>query len=460
MNAHRRVRGLFASAVFGAVAMGCAGGGGGLRVADITPEQIPQLEAQRAERPGNPMTLTRLGVAYFKLERYADARPPLDSAVQLDPRNGIAAVYLGMTTEALGDFPAARAAYQQYIGVSRSRELRATAERRLRLVGRRELEWQARQALAAESTIAGTPPDENTIAVMPFAYTGTNAEIQPLTRGMAQLLITDLARSRQLRVLERERTQAMLDEMRLGADQRADPASAVRSGRLLRAERVVQGSLADLDGQLRVDATVVAVASADVTTPPSQTDELNRLFDIEKALVFAIFERLGIPLTDAERAAINQRPTQNMQAFLAFSRGLEAEDAGNFEEAANNFRQASQIDPNFRQAQTSASQASDLSVAASQTVNQVEQVVVQNANVEAAAPEAPAQQSALTNATDGTNGTTTGTTDQNTTTTTTQTPPTSGGQQPSAKDATAQGTGTERPTGTVARVSITIRRPQ
>ncbi|OGT99731.1 MAG: hypothetical protein A2085_05780 [Gemmatimonadetes bacterium GWC2_71_10] len=458
MNAPHRVRGLLASAVAAAIAGGCAGGGA-LRVADITPEQIPQLEAQRAERPGNPVTLTRLGVAYFKLERYADARPPLDSAALLDPRNGIAAIYLGMTTEALGDFPAARAAYQQYIGVSRSRELRATAEGRLRLVGRREMEWQARQALAAESTAANVPPDENTIAVMPFTYTGTNAEIQPLTRGMAQLLITDLARSRQLRVLERERMQAMVDEMRLGADQRADPSSAVRSGRLLRAERVVQGSLSDLEGQLRVDATVVAVASADVTTPPAQTDELNRLFDIEKALVFSIFERLGIPLTDAERAAINQRPTQNMQAFLAFSRGLEAEDAGNFEEAANNFRQAMQIDPSFRQAQTSASQASDLSVAASQTVAQVEQQVVQQASVEAAPAPAPAQQSALNNATDGTNGTTTSTTDQNTTTTTTQTQPT-GGSQPANKDATAQGTGTERPTGTVARVSITIRRPQ
>jgi TolB-like protein len=427
-------------------------------VADITPEQIPLLEAQRAERPGNPITLTRLGVAYFKLERYADARPPLDSAVQLDPRSGIAAIYLGMTTEALGDFPAARAAYQQYLALSRSRELRATAERRLRLVGRLEMEFQARQALAAESTITGTPPDENTIAVMPFTYTGTNEEIQPLTRGMAQLLITDLARSRQLRVLEREQMQAMLDEMRLGAEQRADPSTAVRSGRLLRAERVVQGSLSDLDGRLRVDATVVQVASADVATPPSQTDELSRLFDLEKALVFGIFERLGIPLTDAERAAINQRPTQNMQAFLAFSRGLEAEDRGDFEGARASYLQASQIDPSFRQAQQSATQATELSVASTQTVSQAEQVVVQNSNVEAAPIAAPAQQSALTNATEATNSTTTGGTDQ--TTTTTPTPTTGGGNQPTQRDPTAQTTGTERPTGTTATVRITIRRPQ
>lgn len=450
MNALLRVRGLVAS-VLAAGAVGCAGGGG-LRLADITPEAIPALEAQRAEQPGNATVLTRLGVAYFKGERYADARAPLDTAVQLDPASGIAAIYLGMTTEQLGDFPAARDAYQRYVAVSRSRELRGTAEQRLRLVGRREMEWQARQALAAESTFAGAVPDENTIAVMPFAYTGTNADVQPLTRGLAQLLITDLARSRQLRVLERERMQAMVDEMRLGADQRADPASAVRSGRMLRAERVVQGSLTDLDGRLRVDATVVQVASSDVAAPPSQTDDLNRLFDIEKALVFGIFERLGIMLSDAERAAINQRPTENMQAFLAFSRGLEAEDRGDFDEAANAFNMAVQFDPSFRQAAQSASQASDLSAAAGQSAGQVEAVVVQNVVAETT-PEV--QATAITTTTTEINGTNTGNTDQ-----ITGTGPPSNPPPPNTRDNTAETTGTDRPAATRGTVVITIKRPQ
>lgn len=447
MNALLRVRGIAASAL-AAVAVGC-GGGGGMRLSDVTPEQIPALEAQRAERPGNATTLMNLGVAYFKAERYADARAPLDSAVLLAPSNGIAAIYLGMATEASGDFPAARAAYQRYLSVARSRELRGMAERRLRLVGRREMEWQARRALAAENADSSVPPDENTIAVMPFAYSGTNAEVQPLTRGLAQLLITDLARSRQLRVLERERMQAMLDEMRLAEQQRVDPTTAVRSGRLLRAERVVQGSLTDIEGRLRVDATVVQVASSEVAAPPPQTDELSRLFDMEKALVFSIFERLGIPLTDAEREAINERPTQNMQAFLAFSRGLEAEDRGDFEAAADAFNQAVQFDPGFRQAQQSANQASDMSAAATQTVAQVEQVVVQQAAVESA-PET--QATAVSNTTNDINSTNTGNSDQQT----------GGGAPPpppSTRDNTAETTNTDRPTASRGTVVIVIKRP-
>src|SRR4029077_19465195 len=155
-----------------------------------------------------------------------------------------------------------------------------------------------------------------------FAYAGSNEEIKPLSRGFAQLVVTDLAKSRQVRVLERERMQAMIDEMHLGAG-RADSTTAARSGRLLRAARVVDGSLQEQGNVLRADAAVVDVATTGVTGSANAALELNRLFDMEKALVIDLFRSLGIQLTPAERQALDQRPTQNLQAFLAWSRGLE-----------------------------------------------------------------------------------------------------------------------------------------
>lgn len=355
---------------------GCAGGG--LRVGDITPEAIPALEQARDRQPSDATARARLGVAYFKAERYSDARRALDSAVAWDPRNGIAAIFLGMTTEALGDFPAARQAYQHYIEIGRSGELRTLARRRLGLVGRHELEFQARQALAQEATLSRLPPEANTLAVMPFTYSGTDPQIAPLTRGFAQLLVTDLAKSRRVRVLERERMQAIVDEMRLADSGRADSQVAVRGGRLLRAARVVQGTLAPQGEDLRVDAAVVDVASAGVAASAGASDALTCLFDLEKRVVFSIFDNLGIQLSDQEHAAIEQRPTQNVQAFLAYSRGLEAEDRGDFAAAREAYGEAAGLDPSFRAAAQGASAASDLSVASQQTTAQVEAAVVQN----------------------------------------------------------------------------------
>ncbi len=425
----------------------CAGGGA-LRIGDITPQSIPSLEAERSQRPNDPMTLTRLGVAYFKANRYEEARTALDTAAARDPSNGIAAIYLGMTTEALGDFPAARTAYERYVTVARSRELRNTARQRLALIGRRELEFQARQSLASEATLLQTPPTPNTVAVMPFSYTGTNPQIQPLGRGLAQLVITDLAKSRQVVVLERERMQSMLDEMRLSEQNRVEQQTAVRSGRLLRAERVVQGTIAERGDQLRVDAAVVDVSSAGVAATGNASDQLSRIFDLEKALVFSIFENLGIQLSDAERASINQRPTQNIQAFLAYSRGLEAEDMGDFQAAREAYTQASGLDPSFVAAVQGAATATDLSAASTQSVSDVDVTVTQNAQQEAAGP-AGAPTDALNNAANAVAGTQTS--DQAAQQQTQTTPPAN-------RNNTSEVTGgSVRPTtGTVV---IVIRRP-
>lgn len=429
---------------------GCAGGSA-LRVSDITPEAIPGLEQARAQSPEDATTLTRLGVAYFKADRYADARQALDSAVARDARNGIAAIYLGMATEALGDFPAARIAYQHYIDISRSGELRETARRRLALVGRHELEFSARQALAQEASLTQQPPEENTVAVMPFGYSGTNAQVAPLSRGFAQLVVTDLAKSRQIRVLERERMQAIVNELHLADSGGADPQTALRSGRLLRAARVVQGTIAEQGSDLRVDAAVVDVASTQTAASAGATDALNRLFDLEKQIVLQVFANLGIQLSDQERASIDQRPTQNLQAFLAYSRGLEAEDRGDYSGARDAFGEAAGLDPSFRAAVQGAGAAADLNIAAQQTSVQVEAVVVQNQGAEGGGGVTDdAKKDALLGALNSVNPTQTiiQNTDQGQPQT--QPPP----RQPGADVTNTQGTAP--PTGTVV---IVIRRP-
>lgn len=431
----------------------CASGGAAIRVGDVTPSSIPSLEAQKSQHPQDANTLTRLGVAYFKAGRYENARPVLDSAVARDSSNGVAQIYLGMTAEQLGDFATARAAYTRYIAVSNDRELKATAQERLALVGRRELEYQARQALAHEAEFAQMPPESNTVAVMPFSYSGTDSTIQPLGRGLAQLLVTDLVKSRQIRVLERERMQAILDEMKISDSAQADPSTALRSGRLLRAADVVQGSLSTLPGnQLRVDAAVVDVAGARVKASAGNQDQLDRLFELEKTLAFRVFNNLGIQLSPAEQEAINQRPTQNVQAFLAYSRGLVAQDRGDFGAAQQDFNQAAVLDPGFQAAVQGAATAGQLSAASQETVGQVETAVSATATIQAPPPPPSGGTTDVLNA--GTNGVA-GTTGSETITGVGLPSP----QPTTNKIPTAEATGGNGPGPTQGTFIITITRP-
>jgi tetratricopeptide (TPR) repeat protein len=434
--------------------VGACATGGAIRVSDVTPQSIPALEAERSQHPQDAAVLARLGVAYFKAQRFQDARSVLDSAVARDPSNGVAAVYLGMTAEQLGDFATARRAYQGYIAVAKNADLLAVARQRLALVDRRQLEYQARQALAGEATLARMPPESNTVAVMPFSYTGADTLLRPLGRGLAQLLVTDLAKSRQIRVLERERMQAILTEMKLSDSGRVDPRTAVRSGHLLRAAAVVQGSLAGLPGdRLRADAAVVDVATVGIKGTASQQDRLSQLFEMEKGLAFQIFSQLGIQLSPAEQEAVNQRPTLNIQAFLAYSRGLLAEDDGDYGRAQAAFDQAATLDPYFRAAIQGAATAGQLSAASQQTVSQVEAVLSQSEAIQAPSPAGVTDQAradALATATDQINPTSTSQTARDLLG---PAPPTT------IRNQTGELSGSEGPGPVVGTVVIIIRRP-
>jgi TolB-like protein len=429
-------------------------GGAGLQLQDVTPAAVPALEAQRTQSPQDENVLTRLGVAYFRANRFPEARAILDSLVARDPANNTAAIYRGMTAESQGDFAVARSSYAQVATGATSRDVRNLARQRQALVGRRELEYQARTALAQEAQLSTAPPEPNTIAVMPFGYTGANQDVAPLSRGFAQLVVTDLAKSHQVRVLERERMQALLDEMRLGESGRTDSTTAARSGRLLRAARVVQGSLSDERGDiLRVGASVVDVSTTGLTGHADAADQMSRLFDMEKSLVIQLFQSLGITLTPAERQSIDQRPTQSLQAFLAWSRGLEAEDRGDFVGAQQLYDQAGRIDPGFIAAGQASSRAADVQAASTSTVQSVEVTVA--ANVTTGGPGSEGLQGSLSNGTNsvtpppttgGTTGGASGGTSGGNTTTTNPTNPTDHVVPPS----------TTPPTGTI---TLILKRP-
>jgi TolB-like protein len=352
------------SACLGIVLAGCAGT---VQSPPVGPADIATLEAERQQRPNDAAVLTRLGIAYFDAKDHARARDVLRSASVMESRSFPAAVYLGLAYEELEVLDSARASYTRAAGLTQSSAQRGELTDRLTLLTRKELRQDARLAISQEAALASTPPVENTIAVFPFRYRGANEELRPLERGLSHLVLTDLSKVSRLRLLERERVQVLLDEMQLADSGRVEPATGARSGRMLRAARVVQGTLQDQAAQLRLDANVVDATSSVITATGAATDRLQQLFEVEKQVVLQLLERMGINLSPAERRAISERPTADLQAFLAFSRGLEAEDRGDFQTAANEFNAALARDPNFRSARDKRAQNLRLASAISVT---------------------------------------------------------------------------------------------
>lgn len=325
------------------VQVGC----GGLMAppAAPTPAEIPSLQAELERQPGSLAVRMRLAEAYRLAEQGEAALVLLEPVVSERPE---AALALGLAYESLDRVADARRAYADYVERGRDGSLKVRVRERLALLERQELEEAVRSALAREGELANTAPTPNTVGVFPFLAVTDDPEMKPLGTALAELLTTDLSQTDRLTVVERAQVQALLTELSLGESGRVDPATAARSGRLLGAANLVQGRVEPSGSDLSVQAVVVNVPGGpDVPSPVRETDALARIFDMEKRLALALYEQMGIQLTQAERERVTRQTTTNVQALLAFGFGLEAADAGQDVEAATHFVRALNLDPGF-----------------------------------------------------------------------------------------------------------------
>ena len=82
----------------------------------------------------------------------------------------------------------------------------------------------------------------------------------------------------------------------------------------------------------------------------TERGDLGALFRAQKAMTFGILRSAGISLEQLSpdvRARIERFQTTNVEAFRAFSQGLDLKDQGKFAEAREFFKRAAELDPGF-----------------------------------------------------------------------------------------------------------------
>ena len=320
--------------------------------------------------------------------------------------------------------------------------------------------------MSNEAALRGLQVPGTTVAVLPFRCTCADTSLLPLERGMAELVVTDLSRSANIRVLERDRMQAIADEIALSSANVVDAATATRAGKLIMAGRILNGQIVAPGGErFNLAGAVVNTTSGSIEQSPGAAGTMDAIFAIEKTFVLDVFAKLGIQLTAAERREFEKRPTQNLRAFLAFSRGLMAEDAGRLDDAVRFFESARSLDPGFGAALQRAQSAASAQAGAQVSSAKVEQGLRNSSEgqVVAAAQRGGLNTTNVTlnvtlnNAVGDVNPTITNTVQSGTARsgsgTTTSTPVT----QP--RDAAAEKTGGDQPAARTAQVTIVIKKP-
>lgn len=210
--------------------------------------------------------------------------------------------------------------------------------------------------LVVQSAPAGAPQSRTpvaprtTVAILSFDnYTGA-ADYDPLGKGIASMLISDLSVVKEIQLLERERIRDVMKETDLQRTKYFDSTTAVTVGRMVGAEYIVVGAFMAVNPKMRIDTRVVRVETGEIVKTAQVTGEQDKFFDLQQALARKLLDGLGLALSPAEQERLAEQQQANrvdaLSAMSNFSLALERYDAEDYLSAVEHMLPAVQAAPN------------------------------------------------------------------------------------------------------------------
>ncbi len=303
----------------------------------------------------------------------AGSKSLLEAAANQAPDNYAVAYHLGRIYANEGDRQAAIEQWARYLAAAPADSRTAAVGERLTVLKMQQAAEDAKKAVSGKTPDAGRL-DENTVAVLNFDFSNL-PELSVLSKGVTAMIITDLSKVSDLTVVERIKMQALLREIRLGQTGAIDEDTAMKTGRLLLARHIVRGGVSKAEKEtLKLASTVSETAGGTDLGAAEAKGDLDRIFDMEKEVVFGILDALGVQtenLPEDVAKAVKARHTNSVDALMSFSRGLDFQDQEMFTQAREAFQQAVDMDPGFDMAADALSRAPS-DAAAVDPVSQIE----------------------------------------------------------------------------------------
>ncbi len=193
-----------------------------------------------------------------------------------------------------------------------------------------------------DTGVSGPP---KTLAILPFENNSVTEpeKFAPLSKGLAAMLITDLTRSAGLKVIERNKIQAILKEVALSQSGAVDSATAIKAGQILGAQSIAFGSYMVLGTQVRIDLRIIKTETSETMLAESITGQSADFMQLEQSLAGKIASSLQAAIQPAK-----VKKGSNIEAALLFSKGLDALDRGDKAVAKSYFAKAVALDPAYK----------------------------------------------------------------------------------------------------------------
>src|SRR5439155_11379039 len=180
------------------------------------------------------------------------------------------------------------------------------------------------------------------IAVMPFENRSEDKANAYFADGIQDEILTLLSKIADLKVISRTSTQRY----------QSKPRNLGQIAKQLGVANILEGSVQKVADQVRVNVQLVNAQIDSHLWAETYDRKLTDIFSVESEIAKGIAESLQAKLTGREEQALAVKPTNNLEAYDAYLRGLAFDTRSTYSidalrKAISFFERAVQLDPNF-----------------------------------------------------------------------------------------------------------------
>src|SRR5580700_3448568 len=214
------------------------------------------------------------------------------------------------------------------------------------VIERQRAPLAAKSAAGAAAAASGAATPRVGICVLPFANMSGDQEQEYFSDGITEDIITDLSKVSGLAVVSRNSAFTY----------KGKHVDVTKVARELKVGHVLEGSVRKAGGRVRITAQLVDGSSNDHVWAERYDRDLNDIFALQAEISEAIVRALRLKLLPEEKKAIEQRGTDNVEAYnlylmarQSYVTGHEA-DARRTEAIIRLCKRAVDIDPRYSRA--------------------------------------------------------------------------------------------------------------
>ncbi|MEO5818792.1 MAG: CsgG/HfaB family protein [Gemmatimonadaceae bacterium] len=204
--------------------------------------------------------------------------------------------------------------------------------------------------LAAPLTVVHAQAGKPTVAIMSFnngSFGKDAKDYDGLSKGIPDFLITDMSVNPNIRVIERDQVQKLVDEQKLVTGGQVDKETAVKVGKLLGAQHMIFGVyMTDPKGNFRIDARAVNVETGEIEHVERVDDKADNIMSSVGTLAGKLNTGMKLPARPASLRRVGDAtpattggatqagtpaaaPKLPMRVAVMYGKALDMKDHGN-----------------------------------------------------------------------------------------------------------------------------------